>query len=228
MDKPYGTTRAKRTKKNLFSYIEEKGLAAEDIGKAILCHEILGFTMLALTWSYCFYFPPSQNRFLREPVAKLLSLVPNKMSSAVSSNPFLGSQAGSAYIESSCIRKMIRPITIPMKLYLSVKIVQALPRWWAQPSTGEASKHDENKNCATEEVRSSKQSPKLRAVSVARTGYSSRANNLANSIPALEVDSVELATLLGASFADSVLGTRKEFFGGENFMRSLFSGTGLI
>lgn len=114
-------------KDRLTKYFEEKGLTVQDLPKAILCHELMGIFMLALTWSSCYYFPPSQNRFLKEPIAKMLAMVPKTLSGPVTSNAFLSSRIGTSYLESSCLRKLIRPITLPSKLFLTYKLVQLLP-----------------------------------------------------------------------------------------------------
>lgn len=117
-------------KQDRFSkYFEGKGLTVNDLPKAIIFHELMGVFMLALTWSTCYFFPPSQNYYLKEPIAKMLSMVPKVLSGPVSSNPFLSSRIGTSYLESSCIRKLIRPITMPSKLYLTYRLVQALPKF---------------------------------------------------------------------------------------------------
>ena len=38
----------------------EHGMSAKDIPKAILFHEFLGLLLVAITWSSCYYFPPSK------------------------------------------------------------------------------------------------------------------------------------------------------------------------
>lgn len=120
----------KAFKQDKFSkYFEGKGLTVNDLPKAIICHELLGIFMLALTWSTCYFFPPSQNRFLKEPIAKMISMVPKALSGPVTNNAFLSSRIGTSYLESSCIRKLIRPMTLPSKLYLTYKLVQVLPKF---------------------------------------------------------------------------------------------------
>lgn len=120
----------KEFKQDKFSkYFQGKGLTVNDLPKAIICHELMGVFMLALTWSTCYFFPPSQNRFLKEPIAKMISMVPKVLSGPVTSNPFLSSRLGSSYLESSCLRKLIRPITLPSKLYLTYRLVKVLPKF---------------------------------------------------------------------------------------------------
>jgi hypothetical protein len=120
----------KKVKKDRFSrYFEGKGLTVADLPKAIVCHELMGIFMLALTWSTCYYFPLSQNQFLKEPMARMVAMVPKALSGPVTSNPFLSSRIGTSYLESSCLRKLIRPITLPSKLYLTYRLVQVLPNF---------------------------------------------------------------------------------------------------
>lgn len=41
----------------------------------------------------------------------------------------LTSRIGSSYIESSCFRKLIRPVTLPGKIFVTYKLVKAMSRW---------------------------------------------------------------------------------------------------
>ena len=106
----------------------EKGFTTNQLAKAIFVHEILGVCLLALTWSSCYRWPPSQHPLLKEPVARMLAAVPNGISKTFESNGFLNSRLGSAYIESSCCRKLIRPLTLPGKMFVTFKVVEAWSR----------------------------------------------------------------------------------------------------
>lgn len=78
----------------------------------------------AITWSSCYYYPPSQHPILKQPIAKMLSAIPSGIGNKFQQNGFLNSKFGSAYIESSCCRKIIRPFTLPGKLYVTFKVVE--------------------------------------------------------------------------------------------------------
>lgn len=108
-------------------YFQEKGLGIQDIPKAIVCHEMMGYVMLGLTWTACYHFPISDIPFLKGPMDRLTSMVPQVLSNPVNNNPFLCSKFGKAYMESACLRKLIRPITLPGKLFLTYKMVQIMP-----------------------------------------------------------------------------------------------------
>lgn len=84
-----------------------------------------GFYQLAMTWSGCYFYPPSQHPMLKKPIAKMLSAIPSGIGNKFQQNGFLNSKLGSAYIESSCCRKIIRPFTLPGKLYVTFKAVEA-------------------------------------------------------------------------------------------------------
>lgn len=99
----------------------------QDLPKAIVCHELMGYVMLGLTWTACYHFPISDIPFLKGPMDRLTSMVPAVLSNPVNNNPFLCSKFGKAYMESACLRKLIRPITLPGKLFLTYKMVQILP-----------------------------------------------------------------------------------------------------
>ena len=83
------------------------------------------FLLTAITWSTCYYYPPSQHPLLKQPIAKMLSAIPSGIGNKFQQNGFLNSKFGSAYIESSCCRKIIRPFTLPGKLYVTFKAVEA-------------------------------------------------------------------------------------------------------
>jgi hypothetical protein len=106
----------------------EKGFTTDQLAKAIFIHEILGIVILAVTWSSCYQWPPSQHPLLKGPSAKMRAAVPSGVSSKFQSNGFLNSRLGSAYIESSCCRKLIRPLTLPGKMLFTFKVVEA----WSQ------------------------------------------------------------------------------------------------
>jgi hypothetical protein len=55
----------------------------------------------------------------------MLSAIPSGIGNRFQQNGFLNSKFGSAYIESSCCRKIIRPFTLPGKLYVTFKAVEA-------------------------------------------------------------------------------------------------------
>lgn len=116
-----------REKQPLWKYFDDKGLTVQDLPKAIICHEIIGILIMALTWSTCYYFPPSQNILLKEPIARLTSVLPRTFTEQIHSNPFLNSRLGSSYLESSCLRRLIRPVALPVKLYLTYRLVRAIP-----------------------------------------------------------------------------------------------------
>ena len=55
----------------------------------------------------------------------MLSAIPSGIGNKFQQNGFLNSKFGSAYIESSCCRKIIRPLTFPGKLFITFKAVEA-------------------------------------------------------------------------------------------------------
>lgn len=113
----------KAAKKRMNDFFEKKGIEAQDIGKAIAVHEAMGLAMLAVTWSSCYLFPPSQSKLLNRPIATIKTMLPDTLSS-IGNNPVFQSKYGSSYIEASCCRKIIRPLTIPGKLWATYYIVK--------------------------------------------------------------------------------------------------------
>ena len=101
------------------TYLAERGLSTRSLPRAIAIHEVLGLCMLAVTWRLAYLFPPSNLPVLKQPLARINAMVPQKLS-------FLSSRAGTSYIEASCMRKLIRPLTIPGKLYVTFIIMSNL------------------------------------------------------------------------------------------------------
>jgi len=109
------------------SYFEEKGFKAHDIPKAIVIHGLLDVFILAFTWSSCYILAPSQMPLLKGPINKAISFLPDSFTRTASNTPFLSSRLGTAYIEASCLRKLIRPVAFPAKLYFTYQLVKVLP-----------------------------------------------------------------------------------------------------
>lgn len=109
-------------RERLIKAFQDNGLTAQDLTTAIIIHEALGIFMLALTWSLCYFVQLSTLPMLKEPLNKIASMMP-KM---ISNNEFLNSRLGVAYCESSCLRKLIRPLTLPTKVIVTVKLVQLI------------------------------------------------------------------------------------------------------
>ena len=131
---PSGSTAIKAVKEKkkmdmqtmIVSKFKEKGFTTSQLGKAIFVHELLGILMLAVTWGSCYRWPPSQHPILKEPVTRMLAAVPSGISNVFQGNGFLSSRLGSAYIESSCCRKLIRPVTLPGKMFVTFKVVEVI------------------------------------------------------------------------------------------------------
>lgn len=127
--------KSKNVKDMLFQRFSEKGFSSRDIPKAIVIHELMGILMLALTWSFCYMFPISQQTFLKQPIQRIMHSMPKGLSNSISSNGFINSRFGSSYIESSCLRKLIRPATLPAKIFLTFKLVELSHKFDFNPET---------------------------------------------------------------------------------------------
>lgn len=107
----------------------------KDIPKAIVIHEFLGYTMLALTWTACYHFPLSKSPFIQSKINSVSQMMPKSLTNSMNNIkiPFidkevLSSRIGSAYVESSILRKLIRPVVLPTKVFVTYKIVKALSK----------------------------------------------------------------------------------------------------
>ncbi|RYZ83029.1 MAG: hypothetical protein EOP04_20775 [Proteobacteria bacterium] len=109
--------------------LKDKGFGPSDIPKAIFIHELLGMFMLALTWSLCYFYPLSQSPMFVKPLAVISSKMPAALAKSLEANKFLSSPIGVSYVESSCLRKLIRPLTLPGKVFLTFKLVELLHKF---------------------------------------------------------------------------------------------------
>ena len=107
----------------LESYISTKGIKKKDFPKYIFFHELLGVAILACTWSLCHKFPPSNSPLLKEPLNKIKLLLPASVIEKYQKLP-ISPKMGSSYIEASCLRKIIRPITLPGRLWMTYELVK--------------------------------------------------------------------------------------------------------
>jgi hypothetical protein len=105
-------------------FMTDRGLSPTLLPKAIFVHEMLGLAMLAVTWSLAYHFPPSELPLLAGPIKKINSAIPNQLS-------WLNTKPGRSYVEASCCRKLIRPLTIPGKLYFTFAIMANFDTWGA-------------------------------------------------------------------------------------------------
>ena len=109
------------------SYMTSHGLDASDIPKALVLHEILGFCMLAITWTFCYYFPLSKIPFFETQLKRLPPM--HTFSKSTTMNRVfdaLSSRKGVAYLESSCLRKVVRPATIPGKMWVVFLLLKSM------------------------------------------------------------------------------------------------------
>ena len=103
-----------------------KDVSVEDLPKAVAIHEILGLAMLASTWKLAYHFPPSRIPALAGPIEKMKALVPSRVMVSLSSSKVLSSRLGVSFVEASCLRKLIRPATIPLKLMATFVVMKKL------------------------------------------------------------------------------------------------------
>lgn len=105
-----------RKRESAKRYMTDRGLSPSLLPKAIFVHEMLGLVMLAVTWSLAYHIPPSELPLLAGPIKRINNAIPNQLS-------WLNTKPGRSYVEASCCRKLVRPLTIPGKLYFTFAIM---------------------------------------------------------------------------------------------------------
>lgn len=109
-------------------YLKTRGIV--DIPMAIAIHETIGVTLLAGAWYMCYKFQP-YNTLARHYLPPTLVIDTKKLNKTVG---FLSkvsvkvdpARLGVALAESTAIRKLAMPLTIPAKLWLTWKVVMTL------------------------------------------------------------------------------------------------------
>ena len=119
-------------------YFIQKGLNLSDIPKAAIIHETIGFTILITFWSCCYIIRPSHRILI--PMSKKYPQLISKISKEVESKfnkyrekikinkEILKNKIDSERViislgESIILRNILRPITVPLKLFATWKII---------------------------------------------------------------------------------------------------------
>lgn len=122
----------------LLQHFEESGLVPLDIPKALAVHEILGIGLLGGAWAACYHLQPTQRGLASFGAASapMISAMEKaklriaKWSAWTSRVPLLRSADQGRLLvslaESSVARKVIVPVTVPLKLWLSCYAVLAI------------------------------------------------------------------------------------------------------
>lgn len=115
------------------NYFLEKGLTLIDIPKAALIHETLGLSILLGIWSGCYILRPSHRLLvpLRQKYPHLLPKMSGNMDSKLHKlkeklktfKKIDGERMVISLGESVVLRNLIRPVTIPFKLWATWKII---------------------------------------------------------------------------------------------------------
>lgn len=116
-------------------YFINKGLTLTDIPKAAIIHETLGLTILLTFWSCCYIARPSHHLLipLQRKYPELISSIAKKLDFSflkykekfkkVEKLKKNSERAIISLCESIILRNLLRPVTIPIKLYFTWRII---------------------------------------------------------------------------------------------------------
>ncbi|CBJ27955.1 conserved unknown protein [Ectocarpus siliculosus] len=124
-------------------YFEDRGVTASNLPKVIVVHECLSVAFLALTWAVCYQIQPTQgpvlapinktiqnsnNAFIvrsRQSFEALISKSEKRLSQDWLNKRGIDSgRMAISLAESTLFRKLAKPVTIPGKLWLTLKLSQ--------------------------------------------------------------------------------------------------------
>ena len=120
---------------NLKEFLSSKGITPQNMGKAIIVHEVLGVTILMTAWAGCFLIKPSKHLIntlqlrrtdqWRRAETRMQS---SRLVSLVRDNKYLSSNTASAvtiaFGESYFLRKLAMPVLVPLKFWLTYQIIK--------------------------------------------------------------------------------------------------------
>ena len=127
----------------LKAFFASKGIEPKDIPKGIVAHEILGVGVLVSAWACCYIARPSATLYRISRTNHRIKINTTNISNSlrdaqekankskivrfVNSSKYLSSQKAQrlsvAFAESYLIRKLLMPLLIPLKFWLSFRIV---------------------------------------------------------------------------------------------------------
>jgi hypothetical protein len=135
-------------KERITKSFQDLGLDRKDIPRAIVVHELLGITLLIVTMGTCWILQPSKNPVIRQGIVNVAKLLPESVRSSYQNSNVLNNKMTTAYLESSCLRKIIRPITLPGKMIVTYKVVRKLSEYEKRNSNMAISYH-KDKMCTS-------------------------------------------------------------------------------
>lgn len=122
-------------------YLIDKGLTLVDIPKAVIIHETLGISLLLMIWSGCYVIRPSHHLLIpfKRRFPKYVELLHHKVDSKLNKyrikmklnqgklfNWIEKERLLISLAESVVTRNLLRPVTVPLKLYITYKIILLL------------------------------------------------------------------------------------------------------
>ena len=118
----------------LKSYLASKDISAKDVGKAIIVHEILGVAVMFGAWGACLAIKPSKHVINRLQLTKLKQWkqTQEKMNKSslvkmIKESKYISSTTATSlavsFGESYFLRKLMMPILVPFKIWLTYEII---------------------------------------------------------------------------------------------------------
>ena len=134
----------------LKAFFASKGVEPKDIPKGIVAHEVLGMGILASAWTCCYIVRPTATLYRISGTSHRIKINTTGLSNSwraaqekannskivrfVNSSKYLSSQKAQrlsvAFAESYLLRKLLMPILVPLKFWLSFKIVLLSKKMW--------------------------------------------------------------------------------------------------
>ena len=127
----------------LKAFFASKGIEPKDIPKGIVAHEVLGIGILVSAWACCYIVRPTATLYRIARTSRRIKINTTGLSKSlhtaqekannsnivkfVNSSKYLSSQKAQllsvAFAESYLLRKLLMPVLVPLKFWLSFKMV---------------------------------------------------------------------------------------------------------
>ena len=135
---------------DLKAFFASKGIEPKDIPKGIVAHEMLGIGILASAWACCYIVRPTASLYRISRTSHKIKINTTGLSNSlraaqekannskivrfVNSSKYLSSQKAQrlsvAFAESYLLRKLLMPVLVPLKFWLSFKMVLLSKKMW--------------------------------------------------------------------------------------------------
>ena len=147
---------------NITSFFEDRNMVPTDIPIFLLVHTVLSAVLVSSTWFFCHQtmstqLPPTWTRptsfvtnhpFIQKQTIRLSRQIEASSKSSEAMQQILGkfptidpARLATSLVEAKIARLLVKPVTIPGRIWLSLKVTQGIHRFHRQQHLPKSSKN---------------------------------------------------------------------------------------